>query len=56
MGKRVCRRTNISKHIKTSHKKSAINRKVAYKKVDKDLKNINQIISKEMDKTRKDLK
>ncbi len=53
MAKRQRQRKNISKHIKSSHKKSAINRKIAYKKVDKTSKNINQIISKEMDKTAK---
>lgn len=46
MGKRQRHRSNISKHIKSSHKKSAINRKIANTKVDKNLKNINQIISK----------
>ena len=46
MGKKQRQKSGISKHIKSSHKKSAINRKIAYKKVDKNLKNINQIISK----------
>lgn len=56
MGKRQRHRSNISKHIKSSHKKSTINRKIANAKVDKTLKNINQIISKEMDKTTKNAK
>lgn len=56
MGKRQRQRNNISKHIKSSHKKSAINRKILNTKVDKNLKNINQIISKEMDKAYKDAK
>jgi len=56
MGKRQRQRNNISKHIKSSHKKSAINRKISNTKVDKNLKNINQIISKEMDKAYKDAK
>lgn len=56
MSKRLSRRSNISKHIKSSHKKSAINRKIANTKVDKTAKNINQIISKEMDKASKNAK
>ena len=50
MVKRHRNKSSFSKHIKTSHKKSTINRKIAYKKVDKTLKNINQIISKQMEK------
>lgn len=46
MTKRQRMKNNTAKHIKTSHKKSVLNRKVAFKKVDKTLKNINQIISK----------
>jgi hypothetical protein len=53
MGKRQRQRTNISKRVKSSHKKSAINRKIAFKKVDKTLKNINQIITKELDQLHK---
>jgi predicted small metal-binding protein len=46
MSKRQRHRGNISKHIKSSHKKTTINRKIANTKVDKVAKNINQIISK----------
>jgi hypothetical protein len=46
MSKRQRMRKNTARHIKTSHKKNTINRKVAYTKVDKTLKNINQIITK----------
>ena len=46
MTKRQRMRTSTGKHIKTRHKKSSLNRKVAFKKVDPTLKNINQIISK----------
>ena len=53
MTKRQRHRSNISKHIKTTHKKSTINRKIVYKKVDRNLKDINQIISKEMHKAHK---
>jgi hypothetical protein len=45
--------SSFSKRIKGGNKKSTINRKVAYKKVDSTLKNINQIISKEMDISRR---
>jgi hypothetical protein len=46
MGKKQRQKSNTARRIKTSHKKSTINRKIAYQKVDKNLKNINQIISK----------
>ncbi len=40
------RTKNISKHIKTRHKKAHFDRKLAYTKVDSSLKDINQIITK----------
>jgi hypothetical protein len=46
MGKRQRQKTTMSHRIKTQHKKSTINRKIANTKVDKNLKHINQIISK----------
>lgn len=43
MGKK--RVNNTSKHIKTRHKKSLINRRVVTQKVDNPMKNINKIIT-----------
>lgn len=53
MSKRQRMKNTSSRRIKTSHKKHTINRKIVYNKVDKTLKNINQIITKEMDKAYK---
>ena len=53
MSKRQRMKNTSSRRIKTSHKKHTINRKIVYNNVDKTLKNINQIITKEMDKAYK---
>lgn len=43
MGKR--RKANNSKHVKTRHKRSLINRKVVNEKVEAGIKNINKFVS-----------
>lgn len=43
MGKK--RVGNTSRHIKTRHKKSLINRRVVNQKVDNNIKDINKVIS-----------
>ena len=43
MGKK--RQTNISKRIKTSHKKQLVKRKIVTQKVDNSIKNINKVIT-----------
>lgn len=43
MGKR--RKANISGRVKTSHKKSLVNRKIVNQKVNPGIKNINKFVS-----------
>lgn len=50
MGKR---KANISKRVKTSHKKSLTKRKIVNKKVSEGIKNINDFVSKSIAEPKK---